>query len=202
MLVLSATDDPHDLSEALKARASGYALKGTPTRTPSTPSARCSPESRPRAGPLHAVAHAACGGGRAAEGGVLGEALTLHETEMLRLTARGHTNLHIARALCISVSTEARRARLNAWRFGPHAGGRSGRRAGCAGEVRGVHPWDCTLPRSRDCWDGGHKVHSEGDVIVHTRGDQKAKEGPLGPCASSSLFLTIRWSRRTGRLLA
>jgi DNA-binding NarL/FixJ family response regulator len=30
VLILSASDDPHDLSEALKAGASGYALKGAP----------------------------------------------------------------------------------------------------------------------------------------------------------------------------
>lgn len=110
VLVLSASDDPQDLSEALKAGASGYALKGAPI-----------------AHTIDAV-RKVLAGESALEQGVstrllmhlmeeapkeeepqkeepLREALTLHETEVLRLTARGYTNVHIARALCISVST-------------------------------------------------------------------------------------------------
>lgn len=110
VLVLSASDDPHDLSEALKAGASGYALKAAPI-----------------AHTIDAV-RKVLAGESALEQGVstrllmhlmeeapkeeepqkeepLREALTLHETEVLRLTALGYTNVHIARALCISVST-------------------------------------------------------------------------------------------------
>ncbi len=109
VLVLSASDDPHDLSEALKAGASGYALKGAPiAHTIDAVRKVLAGESALEQGLstrllMHLMEEAPKEEGPQEEPSL--QALTLRETEVLRLTARGYTNVHIAHALCISVST-------------------------------------------------------------------------------------------------
>ena len=111
VLVLTASDYPHDLSEALKAGAAGYVLKGAPTTDT-----------------LYAIRRVLAGDSsldqdistrllrelveeapkerrEVPSDDLLRGGLTRREIEVLQLAARGYTNLQIASTLLISVST-------------------------------------------------------------------------------------------------
>jgi DNA-binding NarL/FixJ family response regulator len=110
VLVLTASDYPDDLSEALKAGAAGYVLKTAPTtqtidavrmvlagespldQEVSTQLLRRLAQKEPR----EAVAQ---------KNNPLRRSLTPREIDVVRLSAQGYTNQQIARALCISLST-------------------------------------------------------------------------------------------------
>jgi DNA-binding NarL/FixJ family response regulator len=110
VLVLTASDYPHDLSEALEAGAAGYVLKTAPTtqtidairkvlageshldQEVSTQLLRRLAQKEPR----EEVAQ---------KNSSLQRSLTAREIDVVRLAAQGYTNQQIARALFISLST-------------------------------------------------------------------------------------------------
>jgi DNA-binding NarL/FixJ family response regulator len=124
ILILTASDCPHDLSQALKAGAAGYVLKGAPvTQT------------------LDAVRKVLAGGSsleqdlsmrllmhlmedvpkeedRLEKEDSLRDSLTPREMKVLTLTAQGYTNLQMAHALGISVSTVKKHLRGVVWKLG------------------------------------------------------------------------------------
>ena len=111
VLVLTAVEDPSHLSEALKAGAAGYLLKGATiaeivgairkvlvgeTPLDQEVAKRLLMRLIEEEGPEQEAAR---------KNGALLELLSPRETEALRLAARGYTNQQIARELLISVST-------------------------------------------------------------------------------------------------
>jgi DNA-binding NarL/FixJ family response regulator len=110
VLVLTASDYPHDLSEALEAGAAGYVLKTAPTTQTLDAIRKVLAGESPfdqkvstqllmqfrKQAPRKDIPH---------KEESLRDSLTPREIEVLTLTARGCTNLQMARALRISVST-------------------------------------------------------------------------------------------------
>jgi DNA-binding NarL/FixJ family response regulator len=116
VLILTASDWPYDLSEALKAGAAGYMLKVAPI--PETidavrkVAAGESPLNQELAAQLlRRLVEDVPKGRRIPEGDPLLESLTPREAEMLRLMTRGYTNQQLARNLHISVSTVKKHVR-------------------------------------------------------------------------------------------
>jgi DNA-binding NarL/FixJ family response regulator len=116
VLILTASDFSHDLSEALKAGAAGYMLKVAPI--PETidavrkVAAGESPLNQELAAQLlRRLVEDVPKGRRIPEGDPLLESLTPREAEMLRLMTRGYTNQQLARNLHISVSTVKKHVR-------------------------------------------------------------------------------------------
>jgi DNA-binding NarL/FixJ family response regulator len=116
VLILTASDWPYDLSEALKAGAAGYMLKVAPI--PETidavrkVAAGESPLNQELAAQLlRRLVEDVPKGRRIPEGDLLLESLTPREAEMLRLMTRGYTNQQLARNLHISVSTVKKHVR-------------------------------------------------------------------------------------------
>jgi DNA-binding NarL/FixJ family response regulator len=110
VLVLTASDYPHNLSEALEAGAAGYILKKAPTtktidaiRKVLAGESLLDQEVSTRL--LMQLMKQAPKKEKLQKEESLRQALTPREIEVLRLTARGYTNQQIARALHISLST-------------------------------------------------------------------------------------------------
>jgi DNA-binding NarL/FixJ family response regulator len=111
VLILTASDYPHDLSEALKAGAAGYILKTAPT-TQTLDAIRkvLAGESPLEQGLsmrllMHLMEEAPKKEESPQKVEALHDSLTPREIKVLKLTARGYTNLQMAHALGISVST-------------------------------------------------------------------------------------------------
>ena len=111
VLVLTASDYPHDLSEALKAGAAGYVLKGAPTTETLDAIRKVLAGESPLDQDISTrllrqlIEEAPKERRQVPNDDPLRGALTPREIEVLQLTARGYTNQQIARALLISVST-------------------------------------------------------------------------------------------------
>src|SRR5829696_5831414 len=109
VLILTASADTDDLSEALKAGAAGYVLKGAPiTQTLDAIRKVLAGESPLEQGLsmrllMHLMEQAPKKEERAHKEESLHDPLTPREIKVLRLTARGYTNQKIAHALGISV---------------------------------------------------------------------------------------------------
>jgi DNA-binding NarL/FixJ family response regulator len=110
VLVLTASDYPYDLSEALEAGAAGYILKTAPT-TQTLDAIRkvlageSSLDQEVSTRLLMNLMEGAPRNERPHKEESLRVALTPREIEVLRLMAQGHTNKQIAYALLISMST-------------------------------------------------------------------------------------------------
>ena len=110
VLILTASDYPHDLSEALKAGAAGYVLKEAPTTDTLSAVRKVLAGEAPLEQDvstrllMHLMEDAPKSEERPQQGS-LRDSLTPREIDVLRLTARGFTNQQMAHALRISVST-------------------------------------------------------------------------------------------------
>jgi len=111
VLVLTASDFSHDLSEALKAGAAGYVLKGAPTTETLDAIRKVLAGDSPLDQDISTrllrqlIEEMPKEKREVPNDDPLRGALTPREIEVLQLTARGYTNQQIARALLISVST-------------------------------------------------------------------------------------------------
>ena len=110
VLVLTASDYPHDLSEALEAGAAGYVLKTAPTtqtidaiRKVLAGESHLDQEVSTRL--LRRLAQKEPKEEVAQNISTLQRSLTPREIDVVRLAAQGYTNQQIARALFISLST-------------------------------------------------------------------------------------------------
>jgi len=116
VLILTASDWPYDLSEALKAGAAGYMLKVAPIPENIDAVRKVAAGESPlnqelAAQLLRRLVEDVPKGRRIPEGDPLLESLTPREAEMLRLMTRGYTNQQLARNLHISVSTVKKHVR-------------------------------------------------------------------------------------------
>ena len=111
VLVLTASDYPRDLSEALKAGAAGYILKTAPTTQTLQAIRKVLAGEVPLEQDvstrllMNLMERAPKEEERPHEEQSLRDSLTPREIEVLTLTAQGHTNQQMAHALRISVST-------------------------------------------------------------------------------------------------
>jgi len=116
VLILTASDWPYDLSEALKAGAAGYVLKVAPISETIDAVRKVIAGESPlnqeiAAQLLRRLVEDVPKEKRIQEQDSLLELLTPREADVLRLTARGYTNQQIARNLHISVSTVKKHVR-------------------------------------------------------------------------------------------
>lgn len=110
VLVVTASDWPYDLSEALKAGAAGYVLKDAPISETIDAVAKVAAGEFPLDQEVSTQLLIRLMEEGSKEEGIrvensLPEELTPREVDVLRLMARGYTNQQIARELLISVST-------------------------------------------------------------------------------------------------
>ena len=154
VLVLTASDYPHDLSEALEAGAAGYILKTAPTtqtldaiRKVLTGESPFDQEVSTRL--LMQLRKQAPKKERPHKEESLRGTLTPREIEVLTLIARGYTNQKIAHALRLSVSTVKKHLRGVVSKLGVSDRTQAAVRAvelGVLAEREGVTPLESTPP--------------------------------------------------------